>query len=207
MQPTRLYLIRHGQTDWNVAGRLQGQTDIPLNETGRQQAQAAKGRLSGVCFDAVYSSPLNRALETAALCSGWPADQIRADERIKEIAFGDWEGHAPRELGPDFAPFFADPASYHPTTGGESFEHLISRVSDFVREVKSKHAGQTVLAVSHGAALHALLTHELGLAMKDFWSTGLGNCAVAVLELEGDRFALKEIIGPTNTNYLEKYLK
>lgn len=207
MQPTRLYLLRHGQTDWNVEGRLQGQTDIPLNETGRQQAQAAKGRLSGVCFDAVYSSPLRRALETAALCSGWPADQIQADERIKEIAFGPWEGHAPRTLGIDFAPFFADPASYNPITGAESFSHLIARVSNFTDEIKAKHAGQTILAVSHGAALHALLAHELGLSMKDFWSIGLGNCTAAVLELQTDRFMLKDMIGSSSTNYLEKYLK
>ena len=186
MQPTRLYLVRHGQTDWNLAGRLQGQTDIPLNDTGRSQAEEARQRLSGVQFDAVYSSPLSRAVETA---------------------FGDWEGKAPRTLGDDFAPFFADPAHFVPAPGGESLPALMARVSDFTAYMKQAHRGQTVLAVSHGAALHALLTAELGLDMKDYWSVGLGNCAAAELELEGERFVVKSTSGPTSANYLEKYLK
>ena len=202
-----IYFVRHGQTDWNLAGRLQGQTDIPLNDTGRSQAEEARQRLSGVQFDAVYSSPLSRAVETAMLVSGWPADKVRTDERIKEIAFGDWEGQAPRTLGEDFAPFFADPAHFVPAPGGESLPDLMARVSDFTAYVKQAHRGQTVLAVSHGAALHALLTAELGLDMKDYWSVGLGNCAAAKLELEGERFVLKSTSGPTSSNYLEKYLK
>lgn len=207
MQPTRLYLVRHGQTDWNLAGRLQGQTDIPLNDTGRQQAEEARQRLSGVHFDAVYSSPLIRAVETAVLVSGWPRERICTDERIKEIAFGDWEGQAPRTLGPEFANFFADPAHFVPAAGGESLPDLMKRVSAFTEYVKQAHQGQTVLAVSHGAALHGLLTAELGLDMKDYWSVGLGNCAAAELELVGDRFVLKSTSGPTSANYLEKYLK
>ena len=139
MQPTRLFLVRHGQTDWNLAGRLQGQTDIPLNDTGRRQAEEARQRLSGVQFDAVYSSPLSRAVETAILVSGWPADRVRTDERIKEIAFGDWEGKAPRTLGDDFAPFFADPARFVPAPGGESLPTLMARVSDFTAYVKQAH--------------------------------------------------------------------
>ncbi len=207
MQPTRLYLIRHGQTDWNLASRLQGQTDIPLNETGRQQAQEARQRLSGVTFQAVYSSPLCRAMETAALASGLPLEQVQPDPRLIEIAFGPWEGCAPKELGDAFAPFFADPARYQPAPGGESLQALTQRVSAFADYVRTAHAGQTVLAASHGAALHALLTHELGLPMQDFWSLSLGNCAVAVLEEENGRFVLKEMNGPTSGNYLEKYLK
>ena len=111
MPLTRLYLIRHGQTDWNVRAALQGRTDIALNDTGRAQAREARALLQGVRFDAVYSSPLSRAVETAALVSGWERGAIQTDERLTEIAFGPWEGRESRGLGPAFAPFFADPAN------------------------------------------------------------------------------------------------
>ena len=77
MPLTRLYLIRHGQTDWNVRAALQGRTDIALNDTGRAQAREARALLQGVRFDAVYSSPLSRAVETAALVSGWERGAIQ----------------------------------------------------------------------------------------------------------------------------------
>ena len=106
MAETQLYLIRHGQTDWNVRAMLQGRTDIPLNDTGRQQAMEARQRLAGVHFDAVYSSPLQRAMDTASLVTGWPKERISPDRRLIEIAFGPYEGKDPHALGPGFAAFF-----------------------------------------------------------------------------------------------------
>ena len=88
MPQTQLYLIRHGQTDWNLRAMLQGRTDIPLNETGRRQAMEAGERLAGVHFDAVYSSPLQRCRKLAEYC-GYPAPLL--DDRLKELNFGDWE--------------------------------------------------------------------------------------------------------------------
>lgn len=205
MTPTRLYLIRHGQTDWNLAAKLQGQTDIPLNETGRSQALETKTLLDGVTFDAVYSSPLRRALETAQLVTGLSPEQIHQEPNLIEISFGEWEGCNPQQLGEPFAPFFADTKRYKPTTDGETIEALTRRVAAFVAEVKAHHMGQTVLAVSHGAALHALLAHEL--PTDDFWGIPLNNCAVAILELEGDRFALKEVRSTQQSDYLAKYIK
>ena len=114
MPQTQLYLIRHGQTDWNLRAMLQGRTDIPLNETGRRQAMEARERLAGVHFDAVYSSPLRRAMDTAQLVSGWPGEKICPDERLTEIAFGPYEGKDPHTLGPAFACFFTDPEAYRP---------------------------------------------------------------------------------------------
>src|SRR5699024_2329666 len=136
---TQLYLIRHGQTDWNLRAALQGRTDIPLNETGRRQAQEARQRLEGVRFDAVYSSPLSRAMETAALVSGWPMEKIRTDQRLIEIAFGPYEGKDTHTLGPAFAPFFADPASYQPPEGGESLNSVLERTADFLAFAASQH--------------------------------------------------------------------
>lgn len=207
MPHTRLYLIRHGQTDWNLRAALQGRTDIPLNETGRAQAVAARGLLQDIAFDAVYSSPLSRAAETAMLTTGWPQERIRLDERLVEIAFGPWEGQESRTLGAAFAPFFTDPANYRPPQGGESMQSLMIRTGEFVAEMLARHAGQTVLAASHGAALHALLTCALKRPMSGFWAANIGNCCVAVLESDGGPFRLKKILGEQSTDYLDRYLK
>lgn len=207
MPRTRLYLMRHGQTDWNARAALQGRTDIPLNATGRAQAAAARTLLAGVAFNAVYSSPLCRAVETAELATGWPKERIQRDERLIEISFGPWEGCESRTLGPAFAPFFADPANYRPPQGGESLQSLMARTGAFAAEVLARHAGGTVLAASHGAALHALLTCALKRPMGEFWAANLGNCCVAVLESSGGPFHLKEMLGEPDTVYQNQYLK
>lgn len=200
MQTTRLYLIRHGQTDWNLRAALQGQVDIPLNETGRAQAAAARQMLTDASFDAVYSSPLVRARETARLATGLPDEKIISDERIKEISFGEWEGQSTKELGEKIEPFFLDPPHYVPPKGAESLEHLMERTGEFARFVLREHTGQTVLAAAHGAALHALITAALGNPLEQFWKADLGNCCIAILESDGGPFVLKEIRRPAGSS-------
>ena len=200
MPRTRLFLIRHGQTDWNKRAALQGQVDIPLNETGRKQAAAARSMLSDVTFDAVYTSPLCRAAETAVLAGGVPAGQIIPDERIKEISFGVWEGKSTKELGEGIDAFFCDPPHYVPPRNGESLESLMQRTGEFAEFVRKKHEGQTVLAAAHGAALHALITAVLHRPLEQFWQADLGNCCIAVLESDGGDWQLKEIRRPEGTN-------
>ena len=99
MPATEIYLIRHGQTDYNRQFRLQGRSDIPLNRLGLAQARAAHEALRGVHFDAVYASPLRRAVDTACIVSGWPEEKIELDPRLIEIGFGIWEGSDFRTLG------------------------------------------------------------------------------------------------------------
>lgn len=192
-----MYLIRHGQTDWNLRAALQGQVDIPLNETGRAQAAASRQMLADTVFDAVYTSPLSRARETARLATGLPDEKILSDERIKEISFGVWEGRSTQELGDKIKPFFLDPPHYIPPEGAESIPHLMERTGDFARFVLEKHRGQTVLAAAHGAALHALITAALNNPLSEFWKADLGNCCIAVLKSNGGPFELEEIRRPT----------
>src|SRR5262249_52425940 len=90
-----LVVVRHGQTDWNIEGRFQGQLDIPLNAAGRKQAEDLRHRLSGLDFDATFSSPLRRAVETAQIIAG--SLPIRADERLTEIHHGYWQGKTKRD--------------------------------------------------------------------------------------------------------------
>lgn len=209
MAQTQLYLIRHGQTDWNLRAALQGRTDIPLNETGRRQALEAKERLASVKFDGVYSSPLQRAMETACLVSSWPAEKICADQRLIEIAFGPYEGKDTHTLGPAFAPFFADPAAYCPPEGGESLQSVLERTADFLDFAARKHAGQTLLVAGHGAALHAMLTAALANPLDKFWAVSLDNCRVAVLTRDENApggWRLTASDGDGTGEYMKKYL-
>ena len=127
MPATEIYLIRHGQTDYNRQFRLQGRSDIPLNRLGLAQARAAHEALRGVHFVAVYASPLRRAVDTACIVSGWPEEKIELDPRLIEIGFGIWEGCDFRTLGPAGTAFFETPQNYTPPQGGESLDSVLRR--------------------------------------------------------------------------------
>ena len=120
MPATEIYLIRHGQTDYNRQFRLQGRSDIPLNRLGLAQARAAHEALRGVHFDAVYASPLRRAVDTACIVSGWPEEKNRAGPTPDR----DWFRHLGRQRFPHAWPcrygLFETPQNYTPPQGGES---------------------------------------------------------------------------------------
>lgn len=180
---TELILMRHGQTDWNKAGRLQGRTDIPLNETGRAQARAAGQKLSGIPFDVIYASPLRRAVETACLAAGAAVNAVRTDERLIEISFGVLEGTDERQFDPQF---FLAPQSYVPPRGGEGFPAVCDRTQAFLREILARHRGQRLLVVSHGAALACLLLRATGGTLAHLWDDfNMANCATVTVADDG----------------------
>ena len=126
----RLYIIRHGETEWNHTLRLQGQTDIPLNENGRVLAQVTARALQPIPFDLCISSPLQRAKETALLVLGERDIPVITDARIQEIGFGTYEGRRVRDAkgeitDPKFFAFFRDPGNFIPPEGGESISDLV----------------------------------------------------------------------------------
>lgn len=180
---TELYLMRHGETDWNRVHRMQGHADVPLNETGRAQAKTAGARLAGLAFGAVYASPLRRARETARLATGLPEGEILADSRLLEMGFGVWEG-APAGQMP--AAFFDRPSAYVPPRDGESFPAVMTRTADFLQDVMGRHPGQRILAVSHGAALRCITLQLTGEPLDEIWNgTLVDNCAILVVEDNG----------------------
>ncbi len=145
-----LIYLRHGQTQWNVERRLQGRTDIPLNEVGIEGAKRAGKILSQYRFDGIYCSPLIRARQT--LEYAYPDAVPVFDERIAEWSFGPLEG---KPFPPDFFSrrwIFGQP----PIPGVEQMEDLVARVSSFYQEIKKKHPAGTVLVVSHGGISGAL---------------------------------------------------
>lgn len=165
---TRVTLIRHGQTEWNVEGRIQGSKDSPLTAHGRAQAEATAARVKEMTVDAFYCSHLPRAAETATIIAKGCACTPVHDERLRERNFGMFEGMTREQMarehpsvydlmlhgGPDYA-----------IPGGESKSDVLERALCFLNSIHHSHRGQHVLVVSHGATLNVLSKHVLGLAV------------------------------------------
>lgn len=126
-----LYIIRHGETKWNSEKRLQGRSDIELNEYGIELARITSEALKDVKFDKIYSSPLKRAYETAEILRGSRKLDIICDDRLKEMCFGDYEGKVTDTLPDEFWKFFDDPVNFVPAGNGETYEQVIERAKDF----------------------------------------------------------------------------
>jgi broad specificity phosphatase PhoE len=154
-----LVFVRHGFTDWNIDGRFQGQLDIPLNATGRAQAQMLRDHLATQTFDRIYTSPLQRAAETARIVAG--ERMVLTDWRIAEIHHGDWQGKTRQEIAsrwPEAWEQWNKTPLQVTSRGGESPELIRHRVQDFLRSV----AGETVLCVSHGVVIQTVRSILLG---------------------------------------------
>lgn len=186
----KLYVMRHGETDWNAELRLQGCADISLNENGRRLAKITGEALKDVSFDMVFSSPLCRALETAKLVLGDRDIPVVTDTRIREISFGEWEG---RRCGTEFGEipqdmldnFFHAPEKYVAPPGGESFEEILARTRGFYDELvqKKEYENSNILITSHGAAVRALLQNVY--QDGNYWQDGVPkNCAITIVELK-----------------------
>ncbi len=150
---TILSLVRHGQTDWNLQHRIQGSTDIPLNETGRDQAHQSSRALAASHWDAIYTSPLLRAAETAEIIAqdlGLAAPKI--DPRIVERSFGEVEGMTDTERSVNFPVGSIVP-------GAESREDLRKRGVAAINDIADAHPGQRVIVVAHGGVLGQILRH------------------------------------------------
>ena len=151
MTETILGLLRHGQTDWNIDLRLQGSTDIPLNETGRQQALDAAAALNPEDWDLIITSPLSRAKDTAEIVAQELIMQVAIVPELIERSFGAAEGL-------DHASWRKLYESHVPIEGLESLEDLRARTEQLLSLIANEYAGKRVLAVSHGAFIRKVLT-------------------------------------------------
>ncbi|POP34036.1 histidine phosphatase family protein [Lactonifactor longoviformis] len=185
----KLYIVRHGETPWNVKFKLQGTSDIPLNEKGILAAEKTGEALQEVPFDICYTSPLQRAKETAGLILRGRDIPIIEDERIQEITFGVWEGRCCRpdamEIpGEMLDNFFHHTERYQPPEGGERISDVVKRTRDFFLEMihRSDYEEKTILIASHGCAVRALLQNVYPRG-DDFWHGKVPpNCGVNIVE-------------------------
>ena len=181
MESTRLIAVRHGETAWNVDTRIQGQLDIPLNAKGRWQARRAGQALADEAIDAIYSSDLSRAWETAQAIAQPHALAVAPETRLRERGFGQFEGRTFREIEaqlPDQAqrwrtrdPEFAPP-------GGESLLDLRTRVTQAVNEIAARHPGQLVVLVAHGGVMDVIYRAATRQAVQAPRTWQLGNAAI-----------------------------
>ena len=167
---TTLLLVRHGETDWNAAGRLQGHTDRPLNVYGRRQARALADRLAGDGIQAVYASDLARARETAEILGARLGLDVVVDPDLREKDWGSWEGLTSDER-------------VHVEFEGESTEAHRERVLRAVQRIVEAHPGERVAVVTHGGSLRRIQAAVSGVAQPV-----IDNCAVWALAHEDGTF-------------------
>jgi broad specificity phosphatase PhoE len=182
---THLILVRHGETIWNAEHRLQGQTDIPLNDAGRRQAHQLAARLAEETIDAVISSDLQRAMETALIVAGPHQLTVQSDPRLRQSHRGKWEGLTYAEI----ARLYPDSAHNSTPPDGEPAESVYARVRSWLDAARRDHAGQTVLAVSHGQILRILIALALEIDPAQAWRFETGNAALTEIHF-GDAGAV-----------------
>ena len=177
-----LYIVRHGETDWNKMGKYQGITDIPLNENGLNQAKACGNALKDVTFDRILSSDLSRALVTAETIRGDRTTSITVDKRLRELNFGDWEAMLFSDIEARW-PGLIDEMYLRPhlvkVPNGESFKDLQDRAWVGLEEfLNVNDKEETLLIACHGGTIRTLLCKLLDISISHCWNFSQGNTAI-----------------------------
>lgn len=187
--PNTIYLVRHGETEGNLDDKAQGHFNASLTYRGRLQAEAVAKRLSDVQFDAIYSSDLRRAFDTAkAIATHHPDILIQTSEKIREYNFGDYEDSLWDDVDGEAPETFRRwknlvTRSEIEFPNGESMSNAWNRIGDFVNEIKATHRdkNETILIVGHGGSLQGIFAHLLNLDISNQWGFVFNNTSVTVL--------------------------
>lgn len=198
----RWFLVRHGETDWNVEGRAQGQMHVPLNDKGLAQAEAIAARLRPMRFAHVYSSDLRRVTQTAeAIMSGRDVPLVTLPA-LRERGFGEWESLTFAEMEARYPEQCATIFSGDDTTappGGESERDLYERVAAGVDRLRERHRGDDtdLLLIAHGGSLSAAIVHLLGLPSANMDRFLFGNCGLSAVTVHDNGFAALALLNDT----------
>lgn len=198
-----IVLARHGETDWNVSEVFRGRVDVALNETGVRQAELLGEYLSSVQIDAVYSSPLKRALETATAVACHHALKVDIVNGLIDFDYGEWQGLSQPEVKEKFRELHAAWMS-HPEKvrmpAGESLEDVRRRAAGVVDKVVERYGQGSVLLVSHRVVNKVLICALLGLDNSHFWNIRLDTCGITSFIYDEGRFILAR---HNDTSYLK----
>ena len=190
---TSIYLVRHGQTAWNREEIFRGRTDVPLDETGLKQAELAGEYLKEVKIDAIYSSPLSRALETAEKIARFHNLKVQPLEGIIDMSFGNWEGHAHQEIKKNDSETYRrwrEEPHLVRLPGGESLDDVRVRSMAALEEVIRKHPGKALILVSHRVVNKVLICGILGLDNSHFWQISQDPTAINLIQYRNGKYIL-----------------
>lgn len=200
----KIYITRHGETDWNKKGLMQGWMNSDLTEKGIENARMLGESLKDINFDVIYSSPLGRALDTAKYINGESNTKIVLIESLKEMGFGIWEGMEHSKIKElyfeQYTNFWERPPLYKPHEDGESFEGLLKRVKKAWDEIL-KAGGNNILVVTHAVVLKTLYMIIKKLEFKDLWNPPfMKDTCLTIVEVIGNKV---EIILEADTSHLK----
>ena len=201
---TTIMLIRHGETEWNILGKFQGSTDIPLSNEGIRQAFMLKERLKSD-FDYIFSSPLKRAYETAKILCDESGKQVSIAEEIREINFGEWEGLTVKGIAekyPDIFNQWRNDKREGKFCGGDmSTLNASIRAKNCIMEIANKHKGKKIVIVAHGGIIKAGLIGIFEWDMSMYHKIALGNTCVNTITFNDDM--KPALLGLNDTNHLD----
>ncbi len=202
MAKTELYLVRHGQTEWNLQKRLQGHQDSPLTAEGRRQAACLRERLRGVPLDAIYSSSSPRAVHTAEIIAEGRQQTILTLDDLKEIHLGVWEGQRMEQIRNDYAQeykaFFDQPHLYEPAGRGETFLALFDRAVPSIERLLSMHKGGSILLVTHRFTLKTIMNYYFGNSLGELGSMpDIPSASLSKVVVENNMTSI-ELLGDTS---------
>ncbi len=191
---TEIILVRHGETEWNVEEIFRGRIDIGLNETGMKQAELLAEYLSDVKIDAIYSSPVKRALQTAEMIAGYHQLDVEITPGLIDLDCGEWQGLPHQEVRDKYQELYADWVNRPDKVkmpSGEGLDDVRKRATRVIDNVIARFQGKVVL-VSHRVVNKVLICALLGLGNSHFWNIKLDTCGITTFAYENGRFVLAE---------------
>ena len=196
----KVVFVRHGQTEWNVSGRYQGQSDVALSAAGIEQAEKLAANFPVEHIDAIYASDLIRARVTAETVAKRFGLGVNFEPAFRELSFGDWEGLTYEQIvasWPDAMENFLAHPDILDIPHGESFPEVQQRAMSRLQELIQKHEGQTIMVAAHGAVLRTMLTAALHMPLQYLWSIRQFNTAVNIVRYDAEGNPTVELLNST----------
>jgi broad specificity phosphatase PhoE len=190
---SRIYLVRHGTTEWNREEIFRGRVDCALNETGRAEARAVAAYFEGVELDGIFTSPLARAAETAAVIAAGRGIEVVSDPAFIDLDFGEWQGHALKEVRekyPELYRAWRKRPQEVTFPGGENLDQVRERAWEGLLKVARENPERSVVIVSHRVITKILICAALGLDNSHFWQIKQDTTAINLLEYSREAFTV-----------------